>query len=331
MDLILLFLTYTIFIIFIIFLSKKLELVDKPNFRKLHKIKIINTGGVSIYLYMALIVMNVEISYEIENIIVVGSLIALTGFLDDRIDITPGIKLIMIVVPSTYLILNGFILNDLGNYNSIGLIDLGKFGIIFTFLAVGLLINSYNYIDGIDGLLLGITVTALLYLIFLIDDVLVENLLLNFSVIIIITLFFNLLPEKNYFKIFLGDSGSLFLGFFLSFLLIYMYLNQSIHPAYLIWACWYPVFDFLYVTFYRIKKGKKVYIADKIHFHHVLYNKFNNSQIKTTFILNFLNILIIFLGYLTANYLGKIYSIILFIILFFYFFYLKLSFKIKKK
>ena len=95
-----------------------------------------------------------------------------------------------------------------------------------------------------------------------------------------------------------------------------MYLYQAVHPA-LIWTCWYPVFDFLYVTFYRIKKGKKVYIADKIHFHHILFQKFNNSQIKTTLVLNTLNILVITLGFLAANYLGKIYSLILFIILFF--------------
>lgn len=326
MNFIFLIITYIIFIIFIIFLSRKFQLIDKPNFRKIHEKKIVNTGGIAIYGYMTFIVITNEISFEIENIIVVGSLISLTGFLDDRIDLTPEIKLIMIVVPSAYLILNGFLLSDLGLYEIIGLIDLGKFGIIFTFLAVGLLINSYNYIDGIDGLLLGINITSLLYLIFLLDDFLIQQLLLNFLIIIAITFLFNLLPEKNYFKIFIGDTGSLFLGFFSSFLLIYMYLYQAVHPAYLIWTCWYPVFDFLYVTFYRIKKGKKVYIADKIHFHHILFQKFNNSQIKTTLVLNTLNILVITLGFLTASYLGKIYSLILFIILFCYFFYLKLSY-----
>lgn len=329
MNFIFLIITYIIFIIFIIFLSRKFELIDKPNFRKIHEKKIVNTGGIAIYGYMILIVITNEISFEIENIIVVGSIIALTGFLDDRIDLKPGIKLIMIIFPSSYLILNGFLLSDLGIYEIIGLLDLGKFGVIFTFLAVGLLINSYNYIDGIDGLLLGIYITGLLYLIFLLDDFLIRQLLLNFFLIITITLFFNLLPEKNYFKIFLGDSGSLFLGFFLSFLLIYLYLYQAIHPAYLIWTCWYPVFDFLYVTFYRIKKGKKIYIADKIHFHHILFKKFNNSQIKTTLLLNTINVLVITLGFLTTGYLGKLYSLILFIILFCYFFYLKLSYQEK--
>lgn len=316
-------LVYIFILIFVIYLSKKLNFVDKPNSRKIHSNKIVNTGGLAIYFFLVLMVIQNEFSFEIENIIVIGFIVLLTGFLDDRFDLSPSVKLILLMFPSVYLIFNGFLLNNLGTYELIGNIELGKFGLIFTFLAVGLLINAYNYIDGIDGLLLGNSTTAIVYISFLNISPEVDKLLIYFLVCFIINLFFNLLSEKNYFKIYLGDAGSLFIGFFFSFLLIYMYLYQKIHPVYLMWACWYPVYDFLYVTFDRIKKNKKFYQPDNIHFHHYIFRKFQGSQIKTFVSINILNIIIILNGYFIAVIIGKIYSLIFFLLLFIMFFYIK--------
>ena len=193
---------YLIFLLLIIYLSKKLDLVDKPNYRKLHSNKIVNTGGIAIYFFMILVVITNEYSYEVESIIVIGSIVILTGFLDDRVDISPSVKLILLIFPTIYLLTNGFLLENLGHYEFIGKIDLGKFGLIFTVLAVGLLINSYNYIDGIDGLLLGNSIAALGYIIILNNDHNLNILLTYFLICCTISLFFNLLPAKNYFKIF---------------------------------------------------------------------------------------------------------------------------------
>ena len=77
-----------------------------------------------------------------------------------------GVKFCFIAIPIIYLMINGFTLQNLGEYEKIGLLNLGKFSSIFTFLAVGLLVNSFNYIDGIDGLLIGITITSISYFIF---------------------------------------------------------------------------------------------------------------------------------------------------------------------
>ena len=95
-------------------------------------------------------------------------MIILVGFLDDRKNLTPGVKFCFITIPIIYLMLNGFSLQNLGEYEKIGLLNLGKFSLIFTFLAIGLLINSFNYVDGVDGLLNGITIISISYFIFLI-------------------------------------------------------------------------------------------------------------------------------------------------------------------
>ena len=125
-------------------------------------------------------------------------MIILVGFLDDRKNLTPGVKFCFITIPVIYLMLNGFSLQNLGEYEKIGLLNLGKFSLIFTFLAIGLLINSFNYVDGVDGLLNGITIIAISYFNFLIGSTTSFSILFYYLIYgLIINLFFNLLTTKS--------------------------------------------------------------------------------------------------------------------------------------
>lgn len=314
--------------IFMIFLSKKFNLVDKPNFRKIHQASIVNTSGIIIYSFLFFLIIKYEFSSQLEHIIISCIPVTIMGFIDDRIDLKPSIKIIFLSLPSGYLIFNGLQLNDLGTYEYIGKIELSKFSLIFTFLAVLLLTNSINYLDGTDGLLIGYTIIALLYFYFLSFKYNQNyNLFLIFIYILSISLVFNLLKIESGFKSLLGDGGSLFIGFFISFTLIFLYNYHDIHPAFLIWACWIPIYDFLHVTFDRLKNKINVSQSDKSHFHHYVLNYFSNNQIKTFLFIGILNICVIFFGYLTCLFIGKLYSIISFIILFMIFVKLKLKFK----
>ena len=104
-------------------------------------------------------------------------------------------------------------LNNLGYYEIIGVLELGKFKIPFLLLSIGLLINATNYIDGIDGLLLIFFISCLAYYIFLIDDNKTINLLKIIICASFLNLILNLLPSKSKLKLFSGDAGSLFIGF----------------------------------------------------------------------------------------------------------------------
>ena len=318
MNLILIFsFIYLLLLLLTIFVSQKLNFFDNPSsLRKIQKFKVMNTSGVSLYIFCMIIINYFEFSKELENIIALGFFIVVCGFIDDQKSLTPGVKLVLLIVPVIYLILNGYQLDDLGNYEFIGKIELGKFGLIFTILACGLLINGYNYIDGIDGLLILNILCGVIYILFLINISEVKNFFYFFSIPLILNLIFNFLPSNNRYKIFLGDGGSLFLGFFISFSIIYLYKYQNIHPAYLIWICWYPVFDFLFVTFYRIKIQKDFFQADKLHFHHYILLRFNNSHISSSLVITTLNAIIILIGYLTTTFVGNLYSLLLFILLF---------------
>tara|TARA_Y100000389_G_scaffold103478_1_gene100391 strand:+ start:2086 stop:3087 length:1002 start_codon:yes stop_codon:yes gene_type:complete len=309
-------LLYLIILYSTILISKKFLFFDIPNSRKIHNTKIINTSGLSLYIFVLFIVSIKEYSYEVELIISYGIFLVLCGFYDDRTSMKASIKLICILTPTIFLIINGFVVSDLGDYEFIGTIHLGKLSVFFTLLCVGLLVNSYNYVDGVDGLLISLSIAALLYIFFLSQNKDVDDLLLLFLIPLIINLIFNLLPKSTNLKMFSGDCGSLFLGFFISFLIIYAYKYEKIHPSFLIWTCWYPVYDFLFVTIKRFLNKESFYKPDNKHFHHSILKYFKNNHIKTLVLINTINMVVLMIGYLVTVNFGKIYSLALFIILF---------------
>ena len=307
----------------IIYLSIYLGYFDKPNKRRIHRIPTINTGGLIIYLFFLSTISQSELNYNIELIVSLGFFVCLTGFVDDRINLTPASKIILIIIPSIYLILHGISIDDLGQYEYLGKLELGKFKIPFLLLAIGLLINATNYIDGIDGLLLIFFLSCLLYYIFLIDDIETINLLKFFVMASFLNLILNLLPSKNKFKVFSGDSGSLFIGFFISFMTIELYNNFDIHPAILIWPLWYPVYDFLFVSINRLINKKSIFKPDNTHLHHFIYKKFNGNIISLLVLFLLVNSSIIFLGYKISE-ISKLLSLSIFVIGFTLFFAVRL-------
>jgi len=295
----------------IIYSSIYLKYFDKPNQRTIHRIPTINTGGLIIYSFFLSVVSISEFNHNIELIVSIGFFVCLTGFIDDRINLNPSNKIVLILIPSIYLILNGISIDDLGHYEFLGNIELGKFKIPFLLLAIGLLINATNYIDGIDGLLLTFFLSCLLYYIFLIDDIETVNLLKFFVIACFLNLILNLLPSKSKFKVFSGDSGSLFIGFFISFMTIELYNSFNIHPVFLIWPLWYPVYDFLFVSINRLINKKSIFKPDNTHLHHVINNKFRNNKITPIILFLFVNSLIIFIGYRISE-ISKLLSLCIF-------------------
>lgn len=317
---------FPFFLFFFVFVSKKLNLVDKPNSRKVHKTDIVNVSGFIMSVFLLIILRISEFSTQLENIIIIGFLLSIIGFFDDRIEMKPLTKFILTLFPVIFILQDNYILTDIGKYEYIDFILLGKASVPFTFLAVMLLINAINYLDGTDGLLIGYTITALLYFCLLSNEQSEYlKLIYIFIYILSISLIFNFLPVQSGYKSFVGDSGSLFISFFISFTLIFLYKYKNIHPAFLIWACWLPVYDFLHVTFNRLITKTNFSKPDKSHFHHYIFKYFSNNHFKTFLLINFLNIIIIYLGYIVCLKVGKIYSLLLFPILFIFFLLVKIK------
>ena len=312
----------------IIYLSIYLGYFDKPNKRTVHKIPTINTGGLIIYFFFLSVISQGEFNHNIELIVSIGFFVCIAGFIDDRINLNPSSKIVLVIIPSIYLIFSGISISDLGQYEYLGSIELGKFTIPFLLLAIGLLINATNYIDGIDGLLLIFFLSCMIYYICLIDDIETIKLLKIFILATFLNLILNLLPSKSKFKVFSGDSGSLFIGFFISFMTIELYNSFKIHPAILIWPLWYPVYDFLFVSINRLINRKSIFKPDNSHLHHVIKDEFYGNKISPIILFLLVNSLIIYFGYKISE-ISKLMSLSIFIIGFTFYFFL-IFFLLKK-
>ena len=159
---------------------------------------------------------------------------------------------------------------------------------------------------------------------FLIDDAETINLLVFFILGGLFNLILNLLPSKNKFKVFSGDSGSLFIGFFISFMTIELYNSFNIHPAILVWPLWYPVYDFLFVSVNRLMNKKSIFKPDNTHLHHAINRKFNGNKLSPLILFLTVNSLIISLGYKISE-ISKLLSLSVFIAGFIIYFIVRLS------
>lgn len=312
--------------ILIIKISKKLNLLDIPNKRKIHKFSVPYTGGIIISLtfLFAVYISNFNIDY-LNLILSTSFVIAISGFIDDKYNLNPGTKLVLQLFPIYFLVDQNLTLNDLGSYEYLGLLSLGSFNKVFTIICCLLLINACNYSDGIDGLLASIIIIILLsfsiFLFFIGKNDLIKYLII-IKIILIFFLIFNFGLIKN-FKVFLGDSGSNILGYLISFLTICFYIKESIHPAYLIWPLAYLIFEFLTVNLIRILNNKKIFLAGNDHLHFILLSKSKNKFYYSLIIICLINIFFSLIGILAFLYLNKLTTILVYIICFILYYFIR--------
>ena len=327
MNVILYLLAIQIFLIFaIISISKKLDLLDYPNHRKSHKKATPYTGGIFISISFLIIVFFSDFQFQELNLILSYSFLAsISGLLDDKYNLNPGSKLVLQILPMLFLIDNNVYLNDLGDYEFLGKISLGAFSKIFTILSCLLLINAFNYSDGLDGLLGIISLIIITFYILILFLININfDYLIYISLPLMIFLIFNIGLIKN-FKIFLGDSGSLLLGFLFSFISIFFYTSLNIHPSIIIWPLAYIVFEFLSVNLIRMIKNKKIFLAGNDHFHYELIKKFNISNFLSVVVISLLNIFFCFIGIIIYMFELKLFSLALFIIFFITYFIFRIK------
>lgn len=311
-------------------IAQKFKFLDIPNKRKIHKKPVPNIGGISISVIIILATTFIDFQNNSFNIVLIFSfLISFAGFIDDRYILNVGSKLIWQLLPICLLVFKfDLIVLDIGNYQILGQINLGSFSYIFTILCAFLLINATNYIDGIDGSASIAFLISILNIIFLTNFLNEE--LLKFYIIICTPLFVFLLFNFSLFnlpKMFLGDSGSLLLGFILSFLMIILYKKLNIHPILLAWGVAFIVFEFLSVNILRIYLHRNLFKPGQDHIHHIFLNN-TKSKLKTNFILILINVFIAINGYLSFYFINELFSLILYIIIFI--FYLLFRLKIMK-
>jgi UDP-GlcNAc:undecaprenyl-phosphate/decaprenyl-phosphate GlcNAc-1-phosphate transferase len=129
-------------------------------------------------------------------------------------------------------------------------------------------------------------------------------------------------------KLFLGDAGSLLLGFIISFTLIFLANQNIVHPILLAWTISIFVFEFLSLNLIRLKNKKNLFRAGLDHLHHLLLKK-NNSIFLTNLYICLLNIIFFIIGYLSFLFISPLTSLILFVILFAIFLFCRIAYLVK--
>ena len=266
--------------------------IDKINNRSSHSSVATRSGGFSIFLTLFLIsvyfyLIGIEI-YEF-SLLVPLSLIMIIGLYDDINGVDFKLKFIFQIIAAKIIIDNGLVIDNL--HGILGIYELNRIiAQMITIFFIVAIINSINFIDGIDGLAISIIILFMsLFEMFS----LTQSDFLYLSIITISSLiplyYFNFSTKK---KVFLGDSGSLFLGTLVSVYVIYILSNNYIikpefdlHKIlFVISILFYPIVDIVRVFFLRLSKGMSPFKVDKNHIHHLIINK-TQSHWKSTLLI----------------------------------------------
>ncbi|MDF2958985.1 MAG: UDP-phosphate N-acetylglucosaminyl 1-phosphate transferase [Paenibacillus sp.] len=250
--------------------------VDAPNHRKVHSRIMPRLGGLAIFVAFvgAYIVVSPAISSINSDVaiglLIGGTIIVIVGALDDRFDLSPKVKLLGQIIAACVVVYSGVVI-DLVN------VPFGDTTISLTWLAVPLTIfwivgvtNAINLIDGLDGLsagVSGIATTTILILALMMGNVTVVLLSVILLGSIIGFLFYNFHPAK----IFMGDSGALFLGFSLATLSILGFKQATVLSLLVpIMILGVPLSDTFFAILRRWVNKLPISKPDKSHLHHCL-------------------------------------------------------------
>ena len=290
--------------------------MDIPNERKVHKVPIPRLGGLGIYMgfllgYILFGTMSIRM-----NAILIGSIIIIiTGIVDDINPIPAKVKFLFQIVAASVVAFYGQIL--LSDISAFGLyIEFGKFSYPITILFIVAIINCINLIDGLDGLAAGLS-----SIYFITIGIVIVGWMHTFDLDAIITFIMLgatigfLCHNFNPAKIFMGDSGSMFLGYMISIIALLGFKNVTLTTL-LVPICLLaiPIMDTLFAILRRIINKKPIGEPDKQHLHHQLLN-LNLSHRDTVLVIYFIDILFAtaMLIYILYN---RIVGIVIYAILF---------------
>lgn len=299
----------------VIRIAKAKGFVVRPNKRMSHTGEVPNIGGLNICFSFILTYLFFEFDQMNHNQFFMIGLFAIMviGFIDDILVLTPLSKLLGETLAGIALI--GFA--DIRITHLHGIFGINEIGIIPSYLIslfiLIAIINAVNLIDGIDGLASGLGILYCLF--FAIYFGLVGEAgwsFIGIGMIGSLAVFFIYNVFGNRDKIFMGDSGSLLLGYLLTaFVFRFCEINalgsipaqfhMSASPAVAICVLTVPIFDTIRVSITRIKKGRSPFQPDKNHIHHLLLRT-GLSHIQTTCILLFVSLLFIALGIVGRNW-----------------------------
>lgn len=278
----------------ILLISYKKRLFDLPDSRKVHQVPVPRLGGISFFpviLISSCFILGVRVStgfpivelpaHEFLFFTVGGMMLFLIGVADDLIGVGYRYKFLVQIIAAFLIVCPGEWFNTLGGL--FGIYELPvALGVLFTLFVVVYITNAINLIDGIDGLASGLSCIALsvLGIICMVEgDEIYAQLAFATLGVIVPFWFYNVFGNaKRGHKLFMGDTGSLILGYIISLLVIHLSRNDMSeaneeahsHMVLAFSTLIVPLFDVVRVVIHRLRERKSPFLPDKNHFHHKL-------------------------------------------------------------
>lgn len=300
-------------------ISIKYNFYDWPDKNKIHKEKVTKSAGLAL---IPLIILNLKFlnyNFHISYFLLFLIVIIFLGFIDDLLSLPPSKKLLILFLLLTIFVIAVIKIDTLG-YLFNKQINLKIFSIPFTILCFLLIINAFNYFDGLDGLLGSLSLVSLIYFLYFTQGQLALFIISVLIYLIIFLLFnFGILPKQ-----FMGDSGSLGLGFIVSFLTIYTsQIEKIIAPTFIIWPLAFFVYEFILINLIRIKIKKNIFSRDL----NFIFNIFSykHGQLKSVVLCFFIQSFFCLNGIILEKFNLNDLSIILFFIYFLVYLILRLN------
>ena len=281
----------------ILVISHKKRLYDVPDARKVHTMPVPRLGGLSFFpvilMSMFLVIgfrlyfwdmdtssLSFNMLYEYLFLFVGMTLLYLVGVCDDLVGVGYRYKFAVQIAAALLLVLSGNWFDSFGGLFGIYSVP-AWMGMPFTVFIVVYITNAINLIDGIDGLASGLCCIALsvLSVIFFLRGQYVYALLAICTLGILMPFWcYNVFGNANRgHKLFMGDAGSLTLGYVISFLIIHMSVTNEVSPTlsnpYMVIAfstVLVPLLDVIRVVLHRLREHKNPFLPDKNHLHHKL-------------------------------------------------------------
>lgn len=253
-------------------LAFKIGAIDKPDNRKVHKKIMPRLGGLAIYIaFMVGVISSLELTWDIVGILIGGTVIVIVGVLDDKYQLPAKVKLLGQIVAACILVLFDIRIEWLNN-------PFGGYFYLDTFISVPLTIfwvisftNVVNLIDGLDGLAAGVSAIASVTVILVAVQmgyfhIAVMTAALAGGIIGFIRYNFN--PAT----IFMGDTGSMFIGYMLAAVSVYGAVKTAATIALIVpaIALGLPIMDTAFAIMRRYTNGRPIFQPDKGHLHHRL-------------------------------------------------------------
>lgn len=295
------------------------KILDIPNERSSHLHVIPRSGGIAIFIafLVGLWLFQFKFSYLF---LIPLCIVFLVGLYDDIYSLSSKIKLMFTTIAAAILFFIGFDIQHFGTFFGNEVILGFWISLLFYCFAVSGFVSALNLIDGLDGLASLVSLAILFpfaYIGFKYSDVFLVYVTLVTMCSIAGFLMLNWHPAK----IFMGDSGSMLLGFIISLVVVYSIQKDYITAVSVLLLAAVPILDTLIVMLRRLVSRKNPFYADKTHIHHIFLKQQQGNTRKTVLLVGLIQILFSYLG-LGFKVRDDIFILILYMLCFVLFYFI---------